>query len=140
MKIFSEFKTFALKGNLIDISLAFVMGAAFGKIITSFTEGVISPLIGIIGGTNLNNNRIILKQAVYDLKGKMVQDAVAIKWGEFLTAVINFIIVAFVMFLIIKAINKYNKKEVVKLSTGPSATELLLTEIRDELKEKKRDM
>ena len=140
MKIFSEFKTFALKGNLIDISLAFVMGAAFGKIITSFTEGVISPLIGIIGGTNLNNNRIILKQAVYDLKGKMVQDAVAIKWGEFLTAVINFIIVAFVMFLIIKAINKYNKKEVVKLSTGPSATELLLTEIRDELKEKKRDI
>ncbi len=107
-----------------------------GEIITSFTEVIISPLIGIIGGTNLNNNRFILKNAVYDVSGKLVQEAVAIKWGEFLTTVINFIIVAFIMFLIIKAINKYNKKEVVKLSAGPSATELLLTEIRDELKKK----
>ena len=128
-----EFKDFAMKGNLVDIAVAFVMGGAFGKVITSFTEGIVSPLIGLIGGGDLSKKMCILKEAVTDATGKVVTEAVAIKWGDFLTAVINFILVALVMFLVIKAINNMKKKQ-AEAPAGPSSTDALLMEIRDSLK------
>src|SRR5690348_8886152 len=105
MGMIREFREFAMKGNLVDIAVAFVMGGAFGRVITSFTEGVVSPLIGMIFGADLGKNMIKLKDAVVDASGKVIKEAVYIRWGDFVAAIINFIIVAFVMFLIIKAIN-----------------------------------
>lgn len=133
MGFLKEFKDFAMKGNLVDIAVAFVMGGAFGKVVTSFTEGVVAPLIGMIGGADLSKNMYILKPAVLDAAGKVVTEAVALKWGDFVTAIINFIIVAFVMFLVIKAINSMKKKEEAAPS-APSSTDALLMEIRDSLK------
>lgn len=133
MGMMKEFRDFAMKGNLVDIAVAFVMGGAFGKVITSFTDGVVAPLIGLIGGADLNKNMFKLKEAVTDATGKITQEAVFLKWGEFVTAVINFLLVAFVMFLIIKAINAMKKKE----EAAPAATPediTLLREIRDALK------
>lgn len=133
MGFMKEFKDFAMKGNLVDIAVAFVMGGAFGKVVTSFTEGIVSPLIGMIGGADLSKNMYELKPAVLDAAGKIVTEAVAVKWGDFVTAIINFIIVAFVMFLVIKAINSMKKKEEAA-PAGPSSTDALLMEIRDSLK------
>lgn len=133
MGMLKEFKDFAMKGNLVDIAVAFVMGGAFGKVVTSFTEGVVSPLIGLIGGSDLSKNMLKLKDAVLDATGNVTKEAVYLKWGDFLTAIINFIIVAFVMFLVIKAINSLKKKE----EAAPAATPediTLLREIRDALK------
>jgi large conductance mechanosensitive channel len=132
MAFFREFKEFAMKGSLVDIAVAFVMGAAFAKVISSFTEGIVSPLIGMIGGADLSKQMYVLKQAVTDASGKIVTEAVAIKWGDFITSIINFIIVAFVMFLIIKAINRMKRKEAV-VAAAPSSTDVLLMEIRDSL-------
>ena len=133
MGFIKEFKDFAMKGNLVDIAVAFVMGGAFGKVVTSFTEGIVSPLIGMIGGADLSKNMYELKPAVLDAAGKIVTEDVAVKWGDFVTAIINFIIVAFVMFLVIKAINSMKKKEEAA-PAGPSSTDALLMEIRDSLK------
>ncbi len=133
MGFLKEFKDFAMKGNLVDIAVAFVMGGAFGKVVTSFTEGVVAPLIGMIGGADLSKNMYVLKPAELDAAGKIIKEAVSIKYGDFLTAVINFIIVAFVMFLVIKAINSMKKKEDAA-PAAPSSTDQLLMEIRDSLK------
>jgi large conductance mechanosensitive channel len=145
MGFIKEFKDFAMKGNLVDIAVAFVMGGAFGKVVTSFTEGVVSPLIGMIGGADLSKNAWILKhgsKAVAEQKdaaGNVIKEAiaeipdVAVKYGDFLTAIINFIIVAFVMFLVIKAINSMKKKQ-EEAPAAPSSTDALLMEIRDSLK------
>lgn len=133
MGFIKEFKEFAMQGSLVDIAVAFVMGGAFGKVVSSFTEGIVSPLIGMIGGADLSKNMYVLKEAVLDASGKVVTEAVAIKWGDFLTSIINFIIVAFVMFLVIKAINRMKKKQ-APVVAGPSSTDVLLMEIRDSLK------
>jgi len=133
MAIIKEFKDFAMKGNLVDIAVAFVMGAAFAKVVTSFTEGIVSPLIGLLGGADLSKKMYVLKDAVTDASGKIITEAVAIKWGDFLTAIINFVIVAFVMFLIIKALNRMKKKEEA-VAVPPTTTEVLLMEIRDSLR------
>jgi large conductance mechanosensitive channel len=130
MGFIKEFKDFAMKGNLVDIAVAFVMGGAFGKVVTSFTEGIVSPLIGLLGGADLSKKMCVIKDAVLDASGKVVQEAVVIKWGDFVTAIINFIIVAFVMFMVIKAINSMKKKQ-AEAPAGPSSTDALLMEIRD---------
>lgn len=140
MGFIKEFKEFAMKGSLVDIAVAFVMGGAFGKVVSSFTDGIVSPLIGMIGGADLSKNVFRLKDAVVEVKdatGKVITEGaaeVALKWGEFLTAIINFIIVAFVMFLVIKAINRMKKKQEEAPPAGPSSTDALLMEIRDSLK------
>ncbi len=133
MAFIREFKDFAMKGNLVDIAVAFVMGAAFAKVVTSFTEGIISPLIGLLGGADLSKKMYVIKDAVMDASGKIITEAVAIKWGDFITAIINFVIVAFLMFLIIKALNRMKKKEEA-ITVPPTTTEVLLMEIRDSLK------
>jgi large conductance mechanosensitive channel len=133
MGFIKEFKEFAMKGNLVDIAVAFVMGGAFGKVVSSFTDGVVAPLIGMIGGADLNKNVWTLKDAVTDAAGKVTAEAVTVKYGEFLSAIINFIIVAFVMFLVIKGINAMKKKQ-EEAPAAPSSTDALLMEIRDALK------
>ncbi len=133
MGFIKEFKEFAMKGSLVDIAVAFVIGAAFGKVVSSFTDGIVSPLIGLIGGADLSKSVCVLKAAVMDASGKVATEAVVLKWGEFLAAIINFIIVAFVMFMVIKAINKMKKKQEAA-PAGPSSTDALLMEIRDSLK------
>lgn len=133
MGFMKEFKDFAMKGNLVDIAVAFVMGGAFGKVVSSLTDKIVSPLIGMVGGTDLTKYSITLKDAVTDASGKVTQEAVVLGYGDFITAIINFIIVAFVMFIIIKAINSMKKKEEAA-PAGPSSTDQLLMEIRDALK------
>ena len=139
MGFIKEFKEFAMKGSLVDIAVAFVMGGAFGKVVSSFTDGIVSPLIGMIGGADLSKKIFVLKEGIKEVKvatGVVITEGVAevaLKWGEFLTAIINFIIVAFVMFLVIKAINKMKKKQ-EEAPVGPSSTDALLMEIRDALK------
>lgn len=134
MGMLKEFKEFAMKGNLVDIAVAFVMGAAFGKVVTAFTGGLIAPLIGMITGKDLSQNKWIIKDEIKDAAGKITQSEVALQWGAFLTAVIDFIIVAFVMFLIIKAINSLKKKEPEAAPSPTPEDVLLLREIRDALK------
>ena len=129
-----EFRDFAVKGNLVDIAVAFVMGGAFGKVISSFTEGIVSPLIGLIGGADLSKNMLKLKDAVTDATGKVTAEAVYLKWGDVITAIINFLIVAFVMFLFIKAINSLKKKETPPPPAAAPEDIVLLREIRDALK------
>lgn len=140
MGMLKEFKDFAMKGNLVDIAVAFVMGGAFGKVVTSFTEGLVAPLVGLLTGKDLSTNMLVIKKGVAEIKDgagnitTAAQAEVAIKWGAFLTAVIDFIIVAFVMFLIIKALNSMKKAEPAPPDPGPSSTDKLLMEIRDSLK------
>ena len=125
MGFFSEFKEFAMKGNVVDLAVGVIIGAAFGKIVSSFIENVITPLL--------------LKPALDAAHLSTIEELTAfggVKYGLFLSAVINFIIVAFVLFLIIKGINKVKKKdEVVAPPAGPTQEELLI-QIRDLLKNK----
>ncbi len=132
-----EFKEFAMKGNLVDIAVGFVMGAAFAKVISAFTEGIVSPLIGMIFQTDgLNDMKYVLKPGIterVDDAGTVIQAAVAenaVMYGSFIAALIDFIIVAFVMFMVIKGINKSKKKE-EEAPAAPPANEVLLAEIRD---------
>jgi large conductance mechanosensitive channel len=129
-----EFKEFAMKGNLVDIAVAFVMGAAFNKIVSSFTGGIVSPLIGLVFQSDFKDQKYILQEGVVDEAGNMTGE-VALMWGDFLTNLIDFIIVAFVMFMVIKGVNKMKKKEepAPAAPSGPSDNDLLV-EIRDLLK------
>lgn len=125
MGFFSEFKAFAMKGNVVDLAVAVIIGAAFGKIVNSFIEDVITPLV--------------LKPALDAAHLSKIEDLVAfggVKYGLFLSAVINFIIVAFVLFLIIKAMNSLKKKDETPAAPAGPTQEQLLTEIRDLLKNK----
>ncbi|MBK7382201.1 MAG: large-conductance mechanosensitive channel protein MscL [Flavobacteriales bacterium] len=141
MGMMKEFKDFAMKGNLVDMAVAFVMGAAFGKVTTAFINGMVMPLIGqLTGGVDFNSYKWILTRKVAEVKdasGTVVTAAaeeVAVKWGEFVTVTIEFLVVAFVMFLVIKSINKMKKAEPAPAPAGPSNEEKLLMEIRDALK------
>jgi len=132
-----EFKEFAMKGNLVDIAVAFVMGAAFGRVVTSFTGGIVSPLIGLIFKSDFKDLKWVISPETMNDAGETVAE-VAVLYGDFLTSLIDFIIVAFVMFMIIKGINALKKKEEPAPAPpppGPSEIDLL-KEIRDALKKK----
>lgn len=134
MSIIKEFKEFAIKGNVIDMAVGIIIGAAFGKIVSSFVGDVIMPPIGVLlGGVDFSNLAIIVKEAVGEAP------AVVISYGKFLQTMIDFTIIAFAIFMAVKAINSFKKKEeeAPKAPPEPSKEELLLTEIRDLLKEKK---
>ena len=132
-----EFKDFAMKGNLIDIAVGFVMGAAFKQVVTSFTGGIVSPLIGLIFKADFKQLKWIVKEGTLNEAGETVNQ-VAVLYGEFLTNLIDFIIVAFVMFMIVKGVNATKKKETPKPEApkGPSQEELL-AQIRDLLAKQK---
>lgn len=135
MGMMKEFKEFAMKGSLIDIAVGFVMGAAFTKLVTAFTEGMVAPLISMLTEkVNFQDMKWILRDEVTDAAGAVTTAEVAVKWGSFITATIDFVIVAFVMFMVIKAINRMKKAEPAPAPAGPSSTDKLLMEIRDALK------
>jgi large conductance mechanosensitive channel len=145
MSIAKEFKTFALRGNLVDLAIGVVIGGAFGKVVTAFIDGLIMPLVGTLtGGVDFNNKFIPLGAKVADaVKANPTLPLDEAKklgavwaYGSFITVLIDFLIVAFVIFLVIKAMNKLQKKEAEAPAATPEPTqsELLLTEIRDLLK------
>ena len=135
MGMLSEFKTFAMRGNVVDLAVGVVIGAAFGKIVSSLVDGVIMPVIGlIVGGVNFSDLAITLKDAVVGPDGKVVAEAVLFKYGAFLQTLLDFVIIAFAIFLLIKAVNRFKRKEEVAPTVEPSAEVKLLTEIRDALK------
>jgi len=133
MGMMKEFKEFAMRGNVVDMAVGIVIGAAFGKIVSSFVKDVLMPPIGVLmGGVNFSDLSFTLKEAV----GK--SPAVVIKYGVFIQTVIDFLIVAFAIFMLIKGINAMKKKEEEAPAAPPEPPkeEILLTEIRDILKEK----
>ena len=139
-KLIGEFKAFIMRGNVLDMAVGVILGGAFGKITTSLVNDVFMPLIGtLIGGVDLGKLNIVLKDAVMNGE-EVVAPAVTLGIGTFLTTVIDFILVAFVIFLMIKTINRFHKKKEEdpkpEEPKGPT-TEELLTEIRDLLKEQK---
>ena len=139
-KFFNEFKKFAMRGNVIDLAVGVVIGGAFGKITTSIVNDIIMPIIGVLtGGLNFGDWKIILKQAVLDAEGAVVNPEVAITFGNTIAIIIDFIIIAFAVFCLVKGINAlHRKKEEAPAAPPappePSAEEKLLTEIRDLLK------
>jgi len=128
MSMIKEFKEFAMRGNVVDLAVGIIIGAAFGKIVSSLVNDVLMPPIGIlVGGVDFSSLAITLKQAAEGVP------AVVIRYGLFINAIIDFIIVAFAIFLLIRAINTFKKKEEAA-PAAPPRQELLLTEIRDLLK------
>jgi len=131
MGMISEFKDFAMKGNLIDMAVGFVMGSAFATVVKDFIDGVFMPAIQpIMGGIDLSEWKMVLREPIEAADGVVADAGWIINWGQFLTSLISFIIVAFVMFLIIKGMNKAKKKEEAAPS-APPADQVLLAEIRD---------
>lgn len=134
----TEFKTFAIKGNVIDLAVGTIIGAAFGKIVTSVINDVVMPPIGmLLGGTKFNNLKIVLKHAYKDVSGAE-QPEVALMYGNFIQTAVDFTILAFIIFLMVKAINKLKRKqeETPAPPAEPTNEEKLLAEIRDLLKNK----
>ncbi len=135
IKMLREFKEFAMKGNLLDIAVGFVMGAAFNTLVKTFTDGVVSPLVGLIFKTDFKDLKWVLRKGSVDADGVVVPDIV-LEYGAFLTATLDFIIMAFVMFMIIKGVNSLRRQKVEEaVAAGPSQEELL-TQIRDLLAKK----
>ena len=146
-KFFEEFKAFAMRGNVLDMAVGVVIGGAFGKITTSLVNDIIMPLIGVLtGGISFTDWEIVLKEAVTHVAedGTIVTDVakVAITYGNTIAVIIDFIIIAFAVFCMVKAINSFHRKKeepapepAVEEPAAPTAEELL-TEIRDLLKDK----
>jgi len=141
MKMVKEFKEFAVKGNMVDLAVGIIIGAAFGKIIASLVSDIIMPPIGLLlGGLNFTDMQWIMKDAVTDPMTGKVTAAVALKYGSFIQTLVDFIIIAFSVFMIIKGIMNMKKKQVEEQPAAPAAPpaptkdQELLTEIRDLLK------
>ncbi len=133
MGVMQEFKEFAVKGNVVDMVVGIVIGAAFGKIVTAFVDGVLMPPIGMaLGGVNFSELSVTLQEATEEA------EAIVITYGAFLQTMVDFLIVAFAIFLVVKGINSLKRKEeeAPKASPLPSKEEMLLGEIRDLLKQK----
>lgn len=135
MSIAKEFREFAMRGNVIDLAVGVIIGASFGKIVTSLVDDIIMPPIGYVtGGVDFADKKIVLKPE--DVANKVAE--VSIKYGNFINTLLQFIIVAFCIFLIVKLLNSLQrKKEVVEVAVVPGKEEVLLAEIRDILKNQK---
>lgn len=128
MKIIDEFKAFAMKGNVVDMAVGIIIGAAFGKIITSIVADIIMPPIGLlVGGVNFTELKVVLREAVG------AKPAVTLNYGNFIQVTIDFLIVAFAIFLLVKGMNTLKKKDETAPAV-PTKQETLLAEIRDLLK------
>jgi large conductance mechanosensitive channel len=137
----SEFRTFIMKGNVVDLATAVIIGGAFGKIVSSFVNDILMPPIGILlGKVNFRELKLVLKDAVMDGE-KVVSEAVSLNYGQFLQNVVDFLIIAFCIFTLIKSMNALKKKEAAAPAPAPeppkpTKQEELLAEIRDLLKSK----
>ncbi len=139
MAIVKELKDFMMRGNVVDMAVGVVVGGAFGQIVTSLVNDVIMPPVGILlGDVNFTELKMVLKHAATNAAGETIPE-VSINYGTFIQTIINFIIIAVAIFFTIKALNKLHKKEkeVPAAPPAPGKEEVLLTEIRDLLKDKK---
>ncbi|WP_366145423.1 large-conductance mechanosensitive channel protein MscL [Duncaniella sp.] len=141
MSLIKEFKEFAMRGNVIDMAVGVVIGAAFGKIISSLVDDIIMPLVGVAtGGMNFTDYKFVIQQAVIDgTTQEVIKPEVTLNWGTWIQTIVDFLIVAFCIFIAIKAINQLKRKEAEpapEAAPEPTKEEVLLTEIRDLLKEK----
>ncbi|MCH5318349.1 MAG: large-conductance mechanosensitive channel protein MscL [Paramuribaculum sp.] len=141
-KLLSEFKEFAMRGNVIDMAVGVVIGAAFGKIVSSLVDDLIMPLVGVAtGGMNFTDYKWVIQQAVIDGE-TVIKPEVTLNWGSWIQTIVDFLIVAFCIFIMIKGINNLKKRKAEEAAAAAEATvaeaskeEVLLTEIRDLLKE-----
>lgn len=136
-KFSTEFKEFAMKGNVIDMAVGVIIGGAFGKIVSSLVNDVIMPVVGLAtGGIDFKDHKYVMKEAVINGE-EVVEPAVSLDYGMFIQNIVDFLIVAFCIFMAIKVINKFKKKaeEAPATPPAPSKEEVLLTEIRDLLKQ-----
>jgi large conductance mechanosensitive channel len=139
MGLVSEFKEFAMKGNMVDLAVGVIIGAAFGKVITSLVNDLLMPPLGMItGGVDFSDKKVVLKSAVIDAAGKVVTPENAIMYGKFINNIIDFLIVAFAIFMVIKLINRMKRTTPPPPAppAPPTKEEALLTDIRDILKSK----
>ena len=141
MSLIKEFKEFDMRGNVIDMAVGVVIGAAFGKIISSLVDDIIMPLVGVAtGGMNFTDYKFVIQQAVIDgTTQEVIKPEVTLNWGTWIQTIVDFLIVAFCIFIAIKAINQLKRKEAEpapEAAPEPTKEEVLLTEIRDLLKEK----
>jgi large conductance mechanosensitive channel len=137
-RFLEEFKAFAMRGNVIDMAVGVVIGGAFGKITTSLVNDIIMPFISVLtGGIDFSAWKWVLKEAVLDAEGAEIAAEIAVNFGNLIAVILDFIIIAFVIFCMVRAINRLHKKpeEAPPAPPEPSAEEKLLTEIRDLLKE-----
>ena len=132
MGMVSEFKEFISKGNVLDLAVGVVIGAAFGKIVTALVDGIIMPIVGVaLGGVSVSDWKYVMKPETVDAAGAKVAE-VAVQYGMFIQTLIDFLIIAFVIFLVIKAYNRMRKP--ADVAVAPPEDVLLLREIRDSLK------
>ena len=132
MGMISEFKEFIAKGNVVDLAVGVVIGAAFGKIVTALVDGIVMPAIGAMtGGVSVSDWKHVITPAQIGADGKEIAAEVAIKYGAFIQTIIDFLLIAFVIFLFLKAYNRMRKPA---QDAGPSEEVLLLRDIRDSLK------
>jgi large conductance mechanosensitive channel len=133
----TEFKKFAMRGNVVDMAVGIIIGAAFGAIVSGFVDQIMMPLIGMVtGGTDFSNMFVLLREGptpgpYASLAAAKTAGAVVIGYGAFINTVVNFIIVAFALFLVVKAMNAMKEAEPPPAAPGPTREEALLTEIRD---------
>lgn len=141
MSFTKEFKEFISRGNVLDLAVGIVIGGAFGNIVSSLVADILMPPIGlVIGGVDFKDLKLTLLDAQFNDTGKVIKDAVSINYGNFIQTLVDFLIIAFAIFLVVKGANKLRakKKEEVHVAVVPPAGEVvLLSEIRDLLKEKK---
>lgn len=137
MSLWSEFKAFAMRGNVIDMAVGIIIGGAFGKIVNSLVNDVMMPPLGmLLGQMDFSQFSITLKDRVVSETGQVISEAVKINYGMFLNTLINFFIVAIAIFALIKVINMAKRKEEAAPAPAPSRQEILLEEIRDLLARK----
>jgi large conductance mechanosensitive channel len=132
MRLMKEFREFVARGNVIDLAVAVLIGAAFGKIVTALVDGIVMPVISLLtGGVSVKDWKVVITPAQVDAMGKEVAAEVAIKYGLFFQSVIDFLLIALAIFLVLKA---YNRMREAPAAAGPTEDVLLLREIRDSLR------
>lgn len=136
-KIFQEFKEFAVKGNIMDLAVAVIIGGAFGKIVSSLVNDIVMPFFGfIMGGVKFTNLKWVLKEALMNNDGTVAKEAISLNYGNFIQSTVDFLVIAWSIFIMIKILNKVRRKQEKTEEKTPGKEELLLTEIRDILKKK----
>lgn len=139
MSFIKEFKTFAMKGNVVDMAVGIIVGGAFGKIVSSFVNDVLMPPLGLLlGGADFKSFKWVLKEDVLNGAGEVIEKGATLNYGMFIQTTVDFVIIAFAIFMMIKAMNSMKKKEEAAPAAPPvpGKEEVLLTEIRDILKQK----
>lgn len=142
-KFFKDFSDFAMRGNVIDMAVGVIVGAAFGKIVSSLVDDIIMPLVGVAtGGINFTDYKWVIQPEVKDAAGEVITPLVSLNWGTWVQTVVNFLIVAFCIFVMIRFVQNLRKKKeeapAPEAAPEPTKEEVLLTEIRDLLKDQQK--